>query len=171
MSKIAPKREDREELIAVYAGTFDPMTNGHRDIMERAIKVFDKVIFAVAESSSKSPLFLASERVELAKECLSDLGSNIEVLSFKGLLVEFVKGLNASVIIRGLRAVSDYEYESQMAVINRELAADIETVFLMTSKRSSFISSSIVKQVASVGGDITGLVPEPVAAALKRKFG
>ena len=170
MTKIVA-RDDQGKLVAVYAGTFDPMTNGHRDIMERAIKVFDKVIFAVAESSSKSPLFPASERVELAKECLADLGSNIEVKSFKGLLVEFVKSVNASIIIRGLRAVSDYEYESQMAVINRELAADIETVFLMTSKRSSFISSSIVKQVASVGGDITGLVPGPVAAALKRKFG
>jgi pantetheine-phosphate adenylyltransferase len=170
MSKTVQKNDQRN-LVAVYAGTFDPMTNGHRDIVERAIKVFDKVIFAVAESSSKSPLFSASERVELAKECLSDLGDLIEVKSFRGLLVEFVKNLNAHVIIRGLRAVSDYEYESQMAVINRELNADIETVFLMTSKRSSFISSSIVKQVASVGGEISGLVPAPVATALKRKFG
>ena len=170
MSKTGEK-DGRRNLVAVYAGSFDPMTNGHRDIVERAIKVFDKVIFAVAQSSSKSPLFPVAERVELAKECLSDLGSTVEVVSFRGLLVEFVKSVNATVIIRGLRAVSDYEYESQMAVINRELAADIETVFLMTSKRSSFISSSIVKQVASVGGDISGLVPPSVTAALKRKFG
>jgi len=158
------------QTVAVYAGTFDPMTNGHRDIVERALKVFDKVVFAVAESSSKSPLFSPAERVSLAQECLSDLEDKIEVCSFRGLLVEFVKKQNATIIVRGLRAVSDYEYESQMAVINRELAADIETVFLMTSKRSSFISSSIVKQVASVGGDISGLVPGPVNLALKSKF-
>jgi pantetheine-phosphate adenylyltransferase len=159
-----------KEKIAVYAGTFDPLTNGHKDIVERATKVFDKVVFAIAESPSKSPLFSVSERIDLAKSSLAELGPAVTVESFGGLLVEFVKKKNASVIIRGLRAVSDYEYEAQMAVINRELAADIETVFLMTSKRSSFISSSIVKQVALAGGDISGLVPEPIYQALKGKF-
>ena len=156
--------------LAVYAGTFDPLTNGHKDIVERATKVFSKVIVGVATSSSKNPLFSAEERIELAKQSLVDLNDFVEVESFSGLLVEFVKKKKANVIIRGLRAVSDYEYESQMAVINRELAPDIETVFLMTSKRSSFISSSIVRQVAAVGGDISGMVPEPVAKALGMKY-
>jgi len=156
--------------IAVYAGTFDPLTNGHRDIVERALKVFSKVVVGIASSSSKNPLFSVEERMNLARESLADLKDSITVESFGGLLVEFVKKKNSHIIIRGLRAVSDYEYESQMAVINRELSPDIETVFLMTSKRSSFISSSIVRQVAAVGGNISGLVPEPVAKALKAKY-
>lgn len=158
------------EKRAVYAGTFDPITNGHRDVVERALKIFDEVIFAVAESPSKNTLFSSSERVKLAEASLQDLGSRIKVESFHGLLVDFVKSKNGSVIVRGLRAVSDYEYESQMAVINRELASEIETVFLMTSKRSSFISSSIVRQVAMVKGDISNMVPPAVNEALKLKF-
>lgn len=156
--------------VAVYAGTFDPITNGHRDIVERALRVFDRVYFAVAESPSKYPLFPIDERVTLAKASLLDLASKVEVVSFSGLLVEFAKKIGASVIIRGLRAVSDYEYESQMAVINRQLEPEIETVFLMTSKSSSFISSSIVRQVAMVSGDVSSMVPEPVNTALVARF-
>jgi pantetheine-phosphate adenylyltransferase len=156
--------------IAVYAGTFDPITNGHRDVVERAVKIFGKVFFAVAESPSKNPLFTVGEREELAKLSLADLGGAVEVVSFSGLLVDLARKIGASVIVRGLRAVSDYEYESQMAVINRQLDPEIETVFLMTSKSSSFISSSIVRQVAMVNGDVSSMVPEPVNKALIHRF-
>lgn len=160
----------KKERIAVYAGTFDPITNGHRDVIERALNIFDKVIFAIAESPSKNTTFSLSERVELAVGSLRDLGKRVAVESFRGLLVEFVKSRGSDVILRGLRAVSDYEYESQLAVINRELDPDIETVFMMTSKKSSFISSSIVRQVAMVGGDVSNMVPETVVLALKSKY-
>ena len=156
--------------IAVYAGTFDPLTNGHKDIVERASTIFDKVIVGIAASTSKSPLFTLEERVELARKSLTELGEQVLVRPFPGLLVEFVRENKSNVIIRGLRAVSDYEYESQMAVINRELAPEIETVFLMTSKRSSFISSSIVRQIAAVGGDISSMVPTAVQEALQKRF-
>ncbi len=163
----APKSSAR---LAVYAGTFDPITNGHRDIVERALKIFDEVIFAVAESPSKNPIFSAPERVHLAQKSLADLGPRITVESFGGLLVDFVRAKRGTTIVRGLRAVSDYEFESQMAMVNRELANEIETVFLMTSKRSSFISSNIVRQIAMVRGDISSMVPPAVQEALKQRF-
>jgi len=156
--------------IAIYAGTFDPITNGHRDVVERALKIFDKVLFGIAESTSKNPSFSIPERVALAKAVFAENSDRVEVESFSGLLVDFVKKKEANVIVRGLRAVSDYEYESQMAILNRELAPEIETVFIMTSKRSSFISSSIVRQVASVGGDVSSMVPAQVNEALIARF-
>lgn len=158
------------QRIAVYAGTFDPITNGHRDIVERAITVFDRVYMAVAESSAKNPLFSADERKTMITAALADLGDRVIVDSFNTLLVDYVRSVGAKVIIRGLRAVSDYEYEAQMAMINRHLAEEIETVFLMTSDHCSFINSSIVRQVAKFGGDVSALVPKNVAEVLRRKF-
>ncbi len=157
--------------IAVYAGTFDPITNGHKDIVERGLAVFDGIHVAVADSTSKQVRFSTEERVELVRGALRGIEGEerLKVESFTGLLVDYVASINASVIVRGLRAVSDYEYEAQMAHINRHLMGSIETVFLVTSEENSFISSSIVKNIASVGGDISRLVPPNVAKALSEK--
>lgn len=151
---------------AVYAGTFDPITNGHRDIVVRALGVFDIVYVAVAASTSKEVIFSAEERVSLCEGAVEDIGGRVRVESFDGLLVDYVHEVGSSVIIRGIRAVTDYEYEAQLAVTNRHLAPDIETVFLMTSDHTSFISSSIVRQVARFGGDVTQMVPPNVARRL-----
>jgi len=155
---------------AVYAGTFDPITNGHLDIIERAAGIFEKLHVAVVEQPNKKTMFSADDRVTLVKASLADLdpkiAARISVKSFGGLLVDYVKKLGSTVVIRGLRAVSDYEYEAQMAIINRHLDDNIETVFLMTSDRCSFISSSIVREIARYGGDISGLVPKLVAERL-----
>ena len=154
--------------IAVYAGTFDPVTNGHLDIIQRSLRLFDQVVVAVAASTPKSSvMFTAEDRRKLISEATNSLGANLEVVVFSGLLVNFVRSQNANVIVRGLRAVSDYEYEAQMALINRELSPEIETVFLMTSEHCSFISSSIVKEIARLGGDISAMVPPNVAQALR----
>ena len=158
------------KVAAVYAGTFDPITNGHRDIIERALTIFDPLTVAVAESTTKDTVFTPAERKELIRGAIGDLSGNIVVESFEGLLVDYVRAKGARAIVRGLRAVSDYEYESQMAMINRELANEIETVFIMTSRRSSFISSSIVRQIARLRGDVSTLVPPNVAQALKDKY-
>ncbi len=158
------------DQVAVYAGTFDPITFGHRDIAIRAAQIFDTVIVAVAESSPKRALFSVDERVQLVREALAGATGNFRVEGFSGLLVDFVRQLKGRVIIRGLRAVSDYEYEAQMALMNRHLAHDIETVFLMTAEKYSFVNASIVRQVAQVRGDVSGLVPENVVAALAKKF-
>lgn len=155
---------------AVYAGTFDPITFGHCDIAERALTLFDRVHVAVAENSAKGPLFTVKERLEMIREALAPLGDRIVVASFSSLLVEFVQSVGAQVIVRGLRAVSDYEYEAQMALINRTLASSIETVFLMTSDHCSFISASIVRDVAKYKGDVSSLVPKNVEDRLKQKF-
>ena len=155
---------------AVYAGTFDPLTNGHLEIAERALGLFERVIIAVAEKSSKTLLFSAAERVALIQEAVRPLGERVTVESFDGLLVTFVRSRGAGVIVRGLRAVSDYEYEQQMAIINRQLAEEIETVFFMTSKRSSFISASIVRQIAMHGGDVSALVPSHIADRLRSVY-
>jgi pantetheine-phosphate adenylyltransferase len=156
---------------AVYAGTFDPITNGHVDIVSRALRVFDVVYVAVAESTSKSVMFSTKDRVLMVEEAVRELGTEnvLRVQAFDGLLVKFVESVSATVIIRGLRAVSDYEYEAQMAHINRRLAQEIETVFLVTSDRCSFISSSIVKNVAGNGGDVSGLVPSGVVKRLQAR--
>ena len=151
----------------VYAGTFDPVTNGHMDIIERAAKVFPKVIVAVAHSTSKNTLFPTSERVRIAKEAVKGIDADIEVVQFDGLLVNFIRSIGARIIIRGLRAVSDYEYEAHMALTNRRLASDIETVYLMTSEDCSFISASTVREVARVGGDISHFVPTNVVAEMQ----
>ena len=155
---------------AVYPGSFDPVTNGHLDVIERTSKIFDKVIVAVLENpDKKNPLFSANERVELIKRTTGHL-SNIEVESFNGLLVNYMKKKDAKVIIKGLRAVSDFEYEFQMALLNNKLEPDIETLFMMTNRKYSYLSSSGVKQVAMFGGCIKDLVPECIIHDVIRKI-
>ena len=158
------------ERIAVYPGSFDPITNGHLDIIIRAAKVCDKLIVAVLENpEKKNPLFSIEERVELIKRVTKDL-DNVEVENFKGLLVNFVKSKNAKVIIKGLRAVTDFEYELQMAMMNNKLDENIETIFMMTNNKYSFLSSSLVKQVAMYGGCIKELVPEEIIKDIIHKI-
>lgn len=155
--------------IAVYPGSFDPITYGHLDIIERAADLFDKVIVAVSVNSSKKPLFTIEERVEMiAAECRHI--KNVEVKHFNGLLVDFAVQNNARSIVRGLRAVSDFEYEFQMALTNRKLNAQLETIFLVSQPKYSFLSSSIVKEIASLGGDISGFVSQNVASRLHTKY-
>ena len=156
--------------MAIYPGTFDPITRGHLDIIERCQKLFDEVVVAVAEETSKSPLFSVAERIEMIKEETSRY-SNVDVESFKGLLIDYVENKGASVIVRGLRVISDFEYEFQMALTNRELAPAIETVFLMTSENYSHISSKFIKEIAKLGGRLEPFVTPGVAARLKRRFG
>lgn len=155
--------------MAVYPGSFDPITYGHLDIIERGKKVFDKIIVAVLINSSKDPLFSVEERTEMIREATRHL-SNVEVDSFNGLLVDYLKKRNPHAILRGLRAISDFEYELQIASINRKLNDKVETFFLMTSNEHSFISSSMVKEVARYGADVKDLVPGTVEKALRKKF-
>lgn len=152
-------------ITAIYPGTFDPITNGHLDLVQRAVRLFDRVIVSVAESAGKQPVIPFAERVSLAREALADI-PGAEVCGFNILLVEFVKQQGASVIIRGLRAVSDFEYEFQLASMNRHLDASVETVFLTPAEQYAFVSSSLVREVAKLGGDINSFVPGNVAAAL-----
>lgn len=155
--------------IAVYPGSFDPITNGHIDIIERGLEIFDGVIVAFADNAQKKSLFTIGERVEMAKEALQAM-PDVVVESFSGLLVDYVEKTNASVILRGLRATSDFEYEFQMAHMNKSLNKKLDTLFMMTGKDYFFISSRTVKEVASLGGDVNGLVPRIVAERLERKF-
>ena len=155
--------------IAVYAGSFDPITRGHEDLVRRSRTFVDRLIVAVATNSSKQPLFSLEERTALIRETVGD-ADGISVQHFDGLLMDFAKSVGASLIIRGLRAVSDFEYEFQMAMMNRHLAPNVETVFMVPSVETTFVSSSIVREVARYGGDLTGLVAPPVAAALHAKF-
>lgn len=152
----------------IFPGTFDPITNGHIDLIERAAKLFSTVIIGVAENSRKVPLFSLTERIELVKSAVKHL-PNVEVEGFSTLLVSFVKKANASVIIRGLRAVSDFEYEFQLANMNRRLDPNIETLFLTPAEQFSFVSSSLVKEIASLEGDVAPFVPTVVAQAFKHK--
>lgn len=154
---------------AIYAGTFDPMTLGHLDVVERAAKIFPELTVAVTAVTGKTPLFTQEERVDLVQAAVKDL-PNVKVTLFDGLLVEYARSQGASVLIRGLRAFSDFEYEFQMALTNRRLAPDIETLFLMPKQDYSFLSSTNVKQVASLGGDVSEFVPPAVAKALSLKF-
>lgn len=147
--------------IAVYPGSFDPITNGHLDIIKRASKVFDKVIVSVLVNSSKTPCFAMEERRALIERVTGDL-PNVEVDCFEGLLVNYVRKKEAHVIIKGLRAISDFEYEFQMALANTKIAPDIETLFMMTNQEYSYLSSSIVKELASLGGSLEGLVPDEI---------
>lgn len=158
---------DNKTKIALYPGTFDPITNGHIDIVQRAAKLFDQVIVAIASNSKKKPRFSLEERITLAEEVLSDC-PNVTVKGFEILLVDFAKQENASVLMRGLRAVSDFEYEFQLASMNRNLAPEIESVFLMPADEYSFISSSLVKEVAALGGDVTKFVHPLVNDALTK---
>lgn len=144
---------------AVYPGSFDPVTNGHLDIIKRAAKTFDKVYVAILTNSAKNPKFSLDERIDWLKRATKEF-TNVEIVSFSGLLVDFAKEIGANIIIKGLRAVSDFEYEFQMALTNRKLQPDIETMFLMTNGRYSYLSSSIVKEIANYGGNLEGLVPD-----------
>jgi|TARA_B110000977_G_scaffold123973_1_gene158935 pantetheine-phosphate adenylyltransferase len=153
----------------VYPGTFDPITNGHADLVERASRLFDHVIVAIASSKRKAPLFDMDERIDLARKALSHF-NNVEVIGFDYLLVNFVKDQNADAILRGLRAVSDFEYEFQLANMNRALSPEIESIFLTPSEKLSYISSSLVKEIGLLGGDINAFVPPCVRDALAVKF-
>jgi pantetheine-phosphate adenylyltransferase len=155
--------------IAIYAGSFDPITRGHEDLMMRSLSFVDRLIVAVAKNSAKTPIFTNDERVALIKSAVAD-ETRIEVRSFDGLLVDFAKSVNAGLLIRGLRAVSDFEYEYQMALMNRHLAPGLETVFMVPSLDTTYISASLVREVARFGGDISGLVHPAVAKALRAKF-
>jgi len=154
--------------IAVYPGSFDPITKGHEDLIHRSLGFVDRMIVAVAVNVAKQPLFSFEERVTLIRECVPD--KRVEVQSFDGLLVDFAKKVGATVIVRGLRAVSDFEYEFQMALMNRNLGPDIETVFLVPAFDLTYLSSSLVREVARFGGDVSALVHPAVQQALKRKF-
>jgi pantetheine-phosphate adenylyltransferase len=158
-----------EEKIAVYPGSFDPITYGHVDIIKRALLIFDKVIVAVAHNFDKASLFTPNERVEMIKEALKAY-PNVSVSSFEGLLMDYMKGTKANVVLRGLRATSDFEYEYHMAAMNRSLNDEIDTLFMMTGKDYFFVSSRTIKEVASLGGSVAGLVPDNVALKLKEKF-
>lgn len=153
---------------AVYPGTFDPITNGHLDIIERGASIFDELIVAVTTNPAKEPWFTAQERVAMIEACCRHL-PNVKVMAFEGLLVAFVRQQGAKVILKGLRAVSDFDYEFQMAAMNRQLAPDIETLFLMTSLPFAYLSSSIIKEISLLDGDLSGLVPDFVAEQLRRK--
>lgn len=153
----------------VYPGTFDPITNGHVDLVERACRLFDHVIVAVADSSSKNPLFNLDERVDLCRKVLQHL-DNVEVLGFNVLLAHFVQAQGAQAVIRGLRAVSDFEYEFQLANMNRALLPEMESIFLTPAEHLSYLSSSLVREIASLQGDVAQFVPKEVELALKEKF-
>jgi len=157
------------ERVALYAGSFDPLTNGHLDILSRGRRLADRVIVAILQNDEKEPLFSVPERIEMIREIVGE-DPAIPVRSFSGLLVDFARATGATLLVRGLRAVSDYEYELQMALMNRRLAPEIETVFLMAKEEFSYVSSRLVKEVARLGGDITGLVPEPVRLRLVNRF-
>ena len=158
----------RSNSIAVYPGSFDPLTNGHLDIIARGCRLFDQLIVAVLVNFQKQPLFEVPERLEMIRETTAHL-SNVQVDSFEGLLVEYAAQQNAGVILRGVRAISDYEMELQMALLNRRMRPQMETVFLMASEENSFISSRMVKEIFRLGGDVTGFVPEVVANYLRTK--
>ena len=155
--------------IAVYPGSFDPITNGHVDIINRGLRMFDELIVLIAYNPNKKSLFSVDERLEMIREVIKDC-DNIRVESFGGLLVDFVKDAGANVILRGLRALSDFEYEFRMALANHRLAPEIEVVSLITNEEHTFLSSSTVREIASLGGDVSSMVPPHVEAALKQRF-
>ena len=162
-------KSEQKIRIGVYPGSFDPLTKGHLDIIVRASKLFDKLIVGVLKNDSKQAIFSMEERVALIKKCTKEF-ENVEVEMFQGLLVDFVKQKGASTIVRGLRAVSDYEYELQMAMLNKHMEEEIDTIFFMTDIHNSFLSSSIVKDVAQNGGNIKGLVPDEIVDDVYRKL-
>jgi pantetheine-phosphate adenylyltransferase len=155
--------------IAVYPGTFDPITNGHLDILKRSLAIFDRVIVAIAANVRKQPLFTVDERFAFIRDALGD-DPRITYDAFDGLLVTYCERQGAATIVRGLRALADFEYEFQFAHMNRRLAPSVDTMFLMTAEENFYVSSSLVKEVVSFGGDVSGLVPEPVRRALAEKF-
>jgi pantetheine-phosphate adenylyltransferase len=157
------------ERVALYPGSFDPLTNGHLDVLFRARRLADRVIVAILENDSKKPLFSVEERLEMIREIVG-ADEGVSVRSFSGLLVDFAAQTGATLLVRGLRAISDYEYELQMALMNRRLAPAIETVFLMAKEEYSYVSSRLVKEVARLGADVSGLVPEPVRHRLEERL-
>ena len=156
--------------IAVYPGTFDPITNGHVDIIKRAMQMFDRIIIVIATNATKKPLFSIDKRIEMIEQCFGSSNDRIEVKTTSGLIVDFAMENEACAIVRGLRAVSDFDYEFQLALMNRKLQRRVETVFLMTGFRWIYISSSIIKDAARHGGDVSGVVPAHVKTALQEKF-
>lgn len=155
--------------VCVYPGSFDPITNGHLDIIDRASKVFDRLIVAVVVNPNKNPVFTLEERVQLIKDSIGDV-SNIEVDSFSGLLIDYMNKKNSRIIIKGLRVVTDFEYEFQMALLNKNLNPDIETVFMMTNSKYSYLSSSMIKEIASLGANIDEFVPHIIKDKILDKF-
>lgn len=155
---------------AIYPGSFDPITNGHLDVIERARKLFDEVVVAVAHNDEKQPLFSLNDRLDLLRETAGKI-DNVRIAEFEGLLVEFARNEEAGIVIRGLRAISDFEFEFQMALMNRKLDSAVETIFLMPKEEYTYLSSRIVKEIARLGGDVGGFVPACVAKALSGKFG
>jgi pantetheine-phosphate adenylyltransferase len=168
-AKLAVLRLKPATVVAIYPGSFDPITNGHLDLIQRGSALFDRMIVAILGNDEKRPLFSLEERIDMLREVTRDL-PNVEVGSFGGLLVDYAAECGASVILRGIRAVSDYEYELQMALMNRRLRPEIETVFLMAGEAHSFISSRLVKEVIRLGGNIAGLVPPPIEVKLKERL-
>ena len=156
--------------IGLYPGTFDPVTNGHMDIIGRAVKLVDRLVIGVARNDDKGPLFTTDERVIMLRAEVAHLGAKVEVQAFDSLLMHFAESLDASIIVRGLRAVADFEYEFQMTAMNQRLNADIETVFLMADPRHQAVASRLVKEIARLGGDITAFVPPQVAARVRAKI-
>jgi pantetheine-phosphate adenylyltransferase len=154
---------------AIYPGTFDPLTNGHLDILERAIKLFDKVIVTIARNSAKNPMFTEEERLSLIRQCTKKY-RQVEVDSFDGLLMSYARARKAVAVVRGLRAISDFEFELQMALMNRKLEQNIATVFLMPNEKYSYLNSTIVREIARLGGNVSEFVPAPVLKALKHKL-
>jgi len=157
-----------KNVVAIYPGSFDPLTNGHVDIIRRGARLFDRIIIAVLINLEKAPLFTVPERVEIAREIFAD-NTNVEVDTFDGLLVDYARRRGAGVIVKGLRAVSDFEFEMQMALMNRKLSPDVETVFMMPTQPYTYVSSRLVKEVVALGGSVHGLVPESVEKRLREK--
>jgi pantetheine-phosphate adenylyltransferase len=154
--------------IAIYPGTFDPVTNGHLDILERALKLFDKVIISVAQNTTKNPYFTEEERISLLKQ-VTKRYKNVEVDSFQGLLVDYVRQKKAIAVVRGLRAMTDFEYELQMALMNRKLDEKMETIFLMPTEKYTYLSSNVVREIARLGGNVSKFVPQAVLKAFRQK--
>jgi pantetheine-phosphate adenylyltransferase len=155
--------------IAVYPGSFDPPTNGHLDLIERGSKIFEELVVAILRNSEKVPMFTVAERLEMLRELTADL-KNVRLDTFDGLMVEFAKSIDAKCVLRGIRAISDYEYELQMALMNRKLEPTLETVFMMPADKYSYVSSRLVREVAQVGGPVGGLVPDVVEKKLRKKL-
>ena len=157
--------------VAVFPGSFDPMTNAHLDVARRASQLFDRLVIGVLNNTRKEPLFSVDERVQLIGACVADLGEHVTIDGFDGLTVEFARRHGAGFIVRGLRAVSDFEAELQMALTNRKLAPEVDTTFLMTALEFGYVSSTLAKEVARFGGDVSAMVPDPVADALRSRLG
>jgi pantetheine-phosphate adenylyltransferase len=157
------------QLVAIYPGSFDPLTNGHLDLVSRGARLFETLIIAILRNTGKQPLFPLEERIQMIRETTSHL-ENVEVDSFQGLLIDYASRRGANAILRGIRAISDYETELQMALLNRRMRPETETIFLMAGQEFSFISSHMIKEIITLGGDVSTFVPEPVAARLRKKF-